>query len=168
MAKKHHPRRGSMQFWPRKRSKKFIARIRIRPQNNTSNIQTFLGYKAGMTHIIATDNSPKTIYKNKDISIPVTVIESPPLKPLSIRFYKKSYQSLHLISEVLSKTLSKDIKKQWLENISSIGITAGASAPEILIQNVISDLQKKFHVVVRTMKGIKENVKFMLPKEVRA
>ena len=91
MPKHHRPRRGSMQIWPRKRAKRAFPRIRNWQQNSQLHILAFLGYKAGMTHIIAKDNSPHTMYKTQEISMPVTVIECPPLKVLSIRFYQQKY-----------------------------------------------------------------------------
>lgn len=53
----------------------------------------------------------------------------------------------------------------WLENTQKIGITAGASAPEILVQSIINFLKEKCaNVRVSTMPGIDENVQFKLPK----
>ncbi len=103
-----------MQVWPRKRAKRSFPRIRNWQKDIQPNLHAFLGYKAGMTHIIAKDNSPNTLYKNQDISIPVTIIECPPIKPLSLRFYQNSYNGLRLISEVFSKNISKEVKKHIL------------------------------------------------------
>ncbi|WP_159991944.1 4-hydroxy-3-methylbut-2-enyl diphosphate reductase [Pelistega ratti] len=57
------------------------------------------------------------------------------------------------------------IKPEWLENKKSIGITAGASAPEVLVQNVINRLKALGAISVRKVAGIEENVSFPLPKE---
>ncbi len=111
MGKTHHPRRGSMQIWPRKRAKRSFPRIRNWQQNPQLHLSAFLGYKAGMTHILAKDNSPHTLYKNQEISIPVTIIECPPLKVLSIRFYQQTYNGLQICGEVFSKNISKEVKK---------------------------------------------------------
>ncbi|MEK6934495.1 MAG: 50S ribosomal protein L3 [Nanoarchaeota archaeon] len=108
----HAPRRGSLQFWPRKRSKRAYARIRSWSNIDGINLLAFIGYKAGMTHIIAKDNSPNTMFKNDLLSIPVTVIECPPLKPLSLRFYKKSHDGLVLTSEIFSKNIDKELKRR--------------------------------------------------------
>ena len=107
----HHPRRGSLQVWPRKRAKRSFPRMRTWPKENEIKLLAFVGYKAGMTHVIASDTSPHTMYKNEKIFIPVTIVECPPLKPLSLRFYKKSYNGLRLIAELFSKVLDKDVKK---------------------------------------------------------
>jgi len=111
MSKKHRPKRGSLQFWPRKRAKRSYAKIRSWSSLDGTNLLAFIGYKAGMTHIMAKDNTPTTLYKKDTLSIPVTIIECPPLKPLSLRFYQNSYQGTKVISEVYSKRLDKEVKK---------------------------------------------------------
>lgn len=57
------------------------------------------------------------------------------------------------------------IKSEWIEGKHSIGITAGASAPEVLVQNVINRLKELGALSVRKIAGIEENVAFPLPKE---
>ncbi|MFN7038809.1 MAG: 4-hydroxy-3-methylbut-2-enyl diphosphate reductase [Alphaproteobacteria bacterium] len=60
----------------------------------------------------------------------------------------------------------KDIDLEWFKDVSRVGITAGASAPEILVTEVIDFLKDKFNANISIMDGIIENVKFKLPKEV--
>ena len=61
----------------------------------------------------------------------------------------------------------EDIQSQWLENTASVGITAGASAPDILVRDVISKLVDLGANVPRELDGVVENVRFSLPKELR-
>lgn len=58
----------------------------------------------------------------------------------------------------------QSIDPAWLEGRQRIGITAGASAPELLVQQVIQRLKELGAVSVRTMDGLHENVSFPLPK----
>ena len=58
---------------------------------------------------------------------------------------------------------SDDIDEQWLDNINSVGITAGASAPEILVQEVVSFLMSKGGVEIIEVEGAKEDVNFPVP-----
>ncbi|MDB2414909.1 4-hydroxy-3-methylbut-2-enyl diphosphate reductase [Rickettsiales bacterium] len=60
----------------------------------------------------------------------------------------------------------EDINPEWLHNINILGITAGASAPEMLIDSVVKFIQNIMAVEIKTMDGIEENVHFKLPKEV--
>ncbi len=100
-----------MQFWPRKRARRIYPRVRAWSDVDGSKLLGFAGYKAGMTHVKLRDNSNST-NKGGLISVPVTVIECPPLKPLSLRFYKKSDYGLKLVGEVLAKNLDKELKKK--------------------------------------------------------
>jgi 4-hydroxy-3-methylbut-2-en-1-yl diphosphate reductase len=59
------------------------------------------------------------------------------------------------------------IDKRWFENKHAIGITAGASAPEILVKEVIDFIQQEFAATLKEDNGPKESVVFQLPKELR-
>jgi 4-hydroxy-3-methylbut-2-enyl diphosphate reductase len=60
-----------------------------------------------------------------------------------------------------------DIDTAWLATASAVGITAGASAPEVLVQQVIARLVQEFDAVVLTDNGHSENISFQLPRELR-
>jgi len=62
---------------------------------------------------------------------------------------------------------AKDIDHRWFDNAESIGVTAGASAPEVLVQEVISTLENLFETTIITNEKATENVRFQLPKELR-
>ena len=58
----------------------------------------------------------------------------------------------------------RDINPEWLANVESVGVTAGASAPEILIERVIAFLEDFLKTRAENLKGIaEENVEFALP-----
>ena len=57
-----------------------------------------------------------------------------------------------------------EIQPQWLEGCLRVGLTAGASAPDVLVQAVIARLRALGAVSVRKMDGVVETVKFPLPK----
>jgi len=62
----------------------------------------------------------------------------------------------------------QDIQSAWLKNTSSIGLTAGASAPEVLVQDVISRLVELGAKPPQELAGVEEKISFSLPKELRA
>ncbi len=57
-----------------------------------------------------------------------------------------------------------DLDPAWFENAQKVGLTAGASAPDVLVQEVIQRLRDLGAVSVRTLDGIQETIKFPLPK----
>jgi len=61
----------------------------------------------------------------------------------------------------------EDINNSWFDGAQSIGVTAGASAPEVLVQEVITTLENLFDTTIITNEKATENVHFQLPKELR-
>ena len=59
------------------------------------------------------------------------------------------------------------VSEQWLDGSSVIGITAGASAPEILVQQVMEKVSRLSDADVREVAGVKEDIAFALPRELR-
>jgi 4-hydroxy-3-methylbut-2-enyl diphosphate reductase len=59
---------------------------------------------------------------------------------------------------------AEDLQPQWFEGRRRVGLTAGASAPDILVQQVIARLRELGAVTIRTMDGVVENVHFPLPR----
>lgn len=60
-----------------------------------------------------------------------------------------------------------DMHHDWFTNVNVVGVTAGASAPEVLVQAVIKQLQDWGGETVTEIKGIEEKVVFTLPKELK-
>ena len=58
-----------------------------------------------------------------------------------------------------------EIPFNLIENSNTIGISSGASAPEILVENFIKELKNKFTVTIEEVEIIKENVVFRVPKK---
>ena len=108
------PRKGSMQFWPRVRAKRQYARIRTWNNNGELKPLGFAGYKVGMTHVVFKDNRKTSLTKNQEVSWPVTVVECPPLKTASIRFYKKTVDGLKLVSDYFSQNVDKELKRKLI------------------------------------------------------
>jgi 4-hydroxy-3-methylbut-2-enyl diphosphate reductase len=61
-----------------------------------------------------------------------------------------------------------DIKPEWLEGVTKVGLTAGASAPELLVNRVVAFLETLRPVTVEPFAVVEETVYFNLPKEVRS
>jgi 4-hydroxy-3-methylbut-2-enyl diphosphate reductase len=60
------------------------------------------------------------------------------------------------------------LKREWIEGVRKVGVTAGASAPEILVGQVVAQLLEWGGFTVSENEGIQEKVVFSLPKELRA
>ena len=62
---------------------------------------------------------------------------------------------------------AKDIQEEWVKEVKCVGVTAGASAPDILVQNVVARLQQLGGGEAITLEGREENIVFEVPKELR-
>jgi 4-hydroxy-3-methylbut-2-enyl diphosphate reductase len=58
-----------------------------------------------------------------------------------------------------------ELDPDWLTGVKAVGITAGASAPEVLVDDVIEALRRIGPVVVSVLPGREENIEFLLPPE---
>ena len=63
---------------------------------------------------------------------------------------------------------ASQINADWLSNVQRVGVTAGASAPEVLVQEVINRLRELGARSVRPLDGVQENVTFPMPKGLNA
>ncbi|MHC1605377.1 MAG: 50S ribosomal protein L3 [Candidatus Methanofastidiosia archaeon] len=108
---KHKPRSGSLAYTPRKRAKSSISRNTTFAVSDKVKLLGFPGYKAGMTHLLKVDDRPHTITKNKEIFVPVTVIETPPIIICAIRAYKEAAHDKKVVGEVWASELSKDLDR---------------------------------------------------------
>ncbi|MHA1238882.1 MAG: 50S ribosomal protein L3 [Candidatus Odinarchaeia archaeon] len=113
MPKKHHPKRGSLAYLPRARASHPTGRIRNWPKyDGPPTILGFVGYKAGMTHVVLIENNPNSPYYGHEITKGVTILEAPPIYVYGIRLYEKTPYGLRAIGEVLSPNLSEDLKRR--------------------------------------------------------
>jgi 4-hydroxy-3-methylbut-2-en-1-yl diphosphate reductase len=63
---------------------------------------------------------------------------------------------------------AEDLDWEWLEGVGSLGISAGASAPELLVRELVDKLSERFEVRERDVETVEENVVFKLPRGLEA
>lgn len=110
MAAPKSPRKGSLQYWPRKRASKFLPRVNWDVINSKRPIKGFIGYKAGMMTAMAKENTPDSMTKGREVAIPVTILECPKMKIFSVRFYKNKLVAEEILMHDLDNELKKKIK----------------------------------------------------------
>ena len=106
MPTKRSPRKGSLQFWPRKRASKLLPRVNWDAIKGSKGLKGFICYKAGMLSCHVKDKTPNSMTKDKKIAIPITLLECPPMRIFSVRFYKNG----KVVSEILSDSIDKELK----------------------------------------------------------
>ncbi len=104
-----------MQFYPRVRAAREYPRLRTHPAIKEAKPTSFAGYKVGMTHLIVTDNLPNSLTKGQELFVPVTIIECPPLKVSSLKFYKHFPNGLHVVGEVFAEHIDKEFSRKTIK-----------------------------------------------------
>jgi len=100
MGQPHRPKKGSKGFSPRVRASGQVPRLTSWPVGGDSpKIQGFAGYKAGMTHVVLTDYRPKSNTAGQEVTVPVTVVEVPPMKVAAVRYYRETPYGLKTLGE---------------------------------------------------------------------
>merc|ERR1711926_40734 len=77
------PRHGSLKFLPKKRCVRPRGKAKSFPKDDASqpiHLTAFIGFKAGMTHVVREAEKPGSAINKKEVVEPVTIVETPPLK----------------------------------------------------------------------------------------
>ena len=111
MPKRHKPRRGSLEYWPRKRARRiyprqhFLLSKELRPLG-------FAAWKAGMTYVQLVDNNSQSPTYGKTITRAVTVLDAPPLLVCGMRFYKKTDKGFVTSGEKWMEKMPENLMKK--------------------------------------------------------
>lgn len=62
---------------------------------------------------------------------------------------------------------ASEIDEAWLEGVETVGVTSGASVPEVLVEEVLEWLSRRGFEDVELVKAAEESITFSLPKELR-
>jgi large subunit ribosomal protein L3e len=113
------PRHGSLGFLPRKRCTHHKGKVRSFPKDDASkplHLTAFLGYKAGMTHILRESNKPGSKIHKKEVVEAVTIIETPPMIVVGLVGYVETPQGLRTLTTVWAEHLSEAVKRNFYKN----------------------------------------------------
>ena len=109
----HRPRRGSLAYSPRKRAKSPVPRYGSWPEyTGTPAVQGFAGYKVGMTHVIMVDDHKSSPTEGKDVMVPVTVVEVPPMRVAGVRAYSEDTYGKHALTEAWTTDLDEELSRR--------------------------------------------------------
>ncbi|CAG8798620.1 38633_t:CDS:2 [Gigaspora margarita] len=113
------PRHGSLGFLPRKRARRHRGKVKSFPKDNPSkpvHLTAFLGYKAGMTHIVRDVDRPGSKMHKKEVVEAVTVIETPPLCIVGVVGYVQTPRGLRALTTVWAQHLSDELRRRFYKN----------------------------------------------------
>jgi len=117
--KTEQPRNGSLGFLPKKRTKKHHGKIRKFPRDDVNkpvHLTAFIGYKAGMTHIVREVNRVGSKNHKKEVVEAVTIIETPPMYVVGMVGYVETPTGLRSLTTVWAANLGEEFKRRLYKN----------------------------------------------------
>ncbi|KAI7867688.1 60S ribosomal protein L3 [Spinellus fusiger] len=108
------PRHGHLGFSPRKRTRSHRGRVKAYPKDDPKqpvHLTAFMGYKAGMTHIVR-----DLEHAQEEIVEAVTVIEAPPMVIVGVVGYVETPRGLRSLTTVWAEHLSEEAKRRFYKN----------------------------------------------------
>jgi len=113
------PRHGSLGFLPKKRSQRQRGKCKAFPKDDKSkpvHLTAFLGYKAGMTHVVREVDRPGSKVHKKEVVEAVTIIETPPMMIVGVVGYIETPKGLRTFKTVWAEHLSDECRRRFYKN----------------------------------------------------
>merc|ERR1711915_388029 len=115
------PRHGSKGFLPKKRSKRHKGKCKAFPKDDASkpvHLTAFMGYKAGMTHIVREMDRPGSKVNKKEVVEAVTILETPPMMCIGVVGYIETPRGLRALKTVWAEHIGEEAKRRFYKNWS--------------------------------------------------
>merc|ERR1711879_774401 len=115
------PRHGSVGFLPKKRAARHRGKVKSFPKDDPAqkpHLTAFLGFKAGMTHIVREANRPGSKLNKKEIVEAVTIIETPPMVCVGVVGYIDTPRGMRALKTVWAQHLGEECKRRFYKNWS--------------------------------------------------
>ena len=112
MPQAHRPRKGSLAFGPRKRAADEVPRFNSWPgDDGQPSLQGFAGYKAGMSHVVLINDSADSPRAGMEETVPVTILETPPMRAVAVRAYEETPYGLRPLTEAWTADVHEDLDR---------------------------------------------------------
>merc|ERR1712098_888687 len=113
------PRHGSLGFLPKKRAARYRGKVKAFPKDDPKkpvHLTAFLGYKAGMSHIVRELERVGSKMHKKEVVEAVTVVETPPMVVVGVVGYVETPRGLRSLTTVWAEHLSDEVKRRFYKN----------------------------------------------------
>jgi large subunit ribosomal protein L3e len=113
------PRHGSLGFLPKKRSRRQRGKVKAFPKDDPKqpvHLTAFMGYKAGMTHVVREVDRPGSKVHKKEVVEAVTILETPPLIIVGVIGYIDTPRGPRSLKTIFAEHLSEECKRRFYKN----------------------------------------------------
>ncbi|WP_254840435.1 50S ribosomal protein L3 [Natronomonas marina] len=154
MPQPSRPRKGSMGFSPRSRAASEVPRFNSWPDDEGQpGLQGFAGYKAGMSHVVAINDEPNSPREGQEETVPVTVVETPPMRAVAVRAYEDTPYGKRPLTESWAADVHEDLERA-LSVPDVQNDDAEGQIREALEAGALADVRVITHTVPRGLSSV--------------
>ncbi|QLD84730.1 50S ribosomal protein L3 [Natronomonas halophila] len=154
MPQPSRPRKGSMGFSPRSRAASEVPRFNSWPDDEGQpGLQGFAGYKAGMSHVVSINDEPNSPREGQEQTVPVTVVETPPMRAVAVRAYEDTPYGQRPLTEAWTDDVHEDLERALSVPQEQSG-DAENEIREALNAGDLADLRVITHTVPRGLSSV--------------
>jgi len=155
MPQSNRPRKGSLGFGPRERAASETPRFNSWPDDDGQpGLQGFAGYKAGMTHVVQINDEPDSPREGMEETVPVTVVETPPMRAVALRAYESTPYGLRPLTEVWTDEFHGELDRALDLPESHDADATEAQIRETLDAGDLGDVRLITHTVPEAVPGV--------------
>lgn len=113
------PRHGSMGFAPKRRARGIRGRVKAFPKDDPKkpiHLTAFLGFKAGMTHVVREVEKPGSKVHKKEVVDAVTILETPPMIVVGVVGYIDTPKGMRKFKTIFAEHLGDDCRRRFYKN----------------------------------------------------
>jgi large subunit ribosomal protein L3 len=137
-----------MGFGPRQRAASETPRFNSWPDDDGQpGLQGFAGYKAGMTHVVLINDEPNSAREGMEETVPVTVVETPPMRAVALRAYEDTPYGLRPLTEVWTDEFDAELDRALDLPEDHDADAAQQQVQTALEENRLADVRMVTHTV---------------------
>ena len=142
-----------MGFSPRSRAASEIPRFNSWPADEGQpGLQGFAGYKAGMSHVVAINDEPNSPREGQEETVPVTVVETPPMRAVAVRAYEDTPYGKRPLTESWAADVHEDLERAL--SVPDEQDDAEEEIREALEAGALADVRVITHTVPRGLSSV--------------
>ena len=154
MPQPERPRKGSLGFGPRSRASSETPRFNSWPDDDGQpGLQGFAGYKAGMTHVMLINDEPDSPRQGMEETVPVTVVETPPMQVVALRAYEDTPYGKRPLTEVWADEFHPELDRA-LDLPDESDADAEEQIQDALEAGDLADVRAITHTVPSELEGV--------------
>jgi large subunit ribosomal protein L3 len=142
-----------MGFSPRSRAASEVPRFNSWPDDEGGpGLQGFAGYKAGMSHVVAINDEPNSPREGQEETVPVTVVETPPMRAVAVRAYEDTPYGKRPLTESWAADVHEDLERAL--SVPDEQNDAEEEIREALEAGALADVRVITHTVPRDLSSV--------------